>query len=513
MYATNEIYVWFSLIILLTIVVLEIWKPAFLNTIWYNVNEGFEGMVSVGESQLWAKYMPRRGDIGLNPTEEQSGYTRDSRYFSGYTDVQRIGQKHDFCRMVHPANSDEKEMFFACGLGGTEGLSTVKYKTPSVAEGLEISRDDYMGNLGNGQTGYCRILKTAPDQFELKCNPAGVSSFDKKLVGDATPPEDIKTLLSFYEGVIFWLRLRDDMLDYAKNLTVSVAGTMEIDERPNPLTTDGLEFNGEDQYLRIGDATDLTFGSKLNLQYMRAISFWVYFEEFTNNAHILDFGNGAGIDNVFIGILGRGNAGTQQATPDSMEYLKTIPEYPSGQQCVVEQSPQVALHTSRADVEQWDCPKPELFGRMMEPLHKREEPAGQAKVADMIYEIWDKKQRKVHIQVKNVFTVRKWTHIVLTYMTNEPFRSGLKVYKNGEETHTEQSVWLPQESHTTKNYIGKSNWSDSASQQQNGDELFKGKMCDIRGYQTMITKKKATDIYKWGKRMLGVGADAINTEL
>ena len=34
---------------------------------------------------------------------------------------------------------------------------------------------------------------------------------------------------------------------------------------------------------------------------MKAISFWVKFDEFTNNAHIIDFGNGAGIDNVFIG--------------------------------------------------------------------------------------------------------------------------------------------------------------------------------------------------------------------
>jgi hypothetical protein len=240
---------------------------------------------------------------------------------------------------------------------------------------------------------------------------------------------------------------------------------------------------------------------------MRAITFWVYFEEFTNNAHIVDFGNGAGMDNVFIGIIGRGNKGTQENTvgqPDNCEALKTIPEYPSGQQCVKEQSPQVALHTSRGDIERWDCPNPEVFGRIMEPLIPKAETEGNAKTADMIYEIFDKKQRKVHIQVKNVFTVRKWTHIALTYATNEPFRSGLRIYKDGEMVYKEEAVWLPQETNTTKNYIGKSNWSDVTSPHQNADELFKGKLFDMRGYQTSMTEKKVMDTVEWGRTLLGI---------
>jgi hypothetical protein len=230
-------------------------------------DEGFNGLVSVGDGAFWSKWIPRRGDIGLNPTEEEGGYTRDIRYFAGYTDVQRVGANQDFCRMIH-VNGEPDNKFFACALGGTEGLSTVKYRTPSVKDGFEISRDDYMNDaLGEGRDAYCRILKTGAETFEAKCNPAGEISFKSNMITDTNPPNNIKMLLNFYEGIVFWLRLRDDMVDYAKNLKVSTAGNMMIEEfPPNPPVTKGLEFNGIDQYLRIGDTKDLSFGDIVQLK-------------------------------------------------------------------------------------------------------------------------------------------------------------------------------------------------------------------------------------------------------
>jgi hypothetical protein len=130
-----EGYLWAGIIILLTVAVLEIWNPRLLN-------EGFSNLVSVGESAMWSRWMPRRGDIGSNADKEEGGYIRELRYFSGYTDVQRLGKEHDFCRMVVPISNDPKEMFFACALGGTDGLSTVKFRTQNVRDGLQISRDE-----------------------------------------------------------------------------------------------------------------------------------------------------------------------------------------------------------------------------------------------------------------------------------------------------------------------------------------------------------------------------------
>jgi len=257
-------YLTIGLLLLIAVVAIELWNPDL-------INEGFTNLVSVGESAFWSRWMPRRGDVGINPTEEQIGYVRDLRYLATYTDVQRLGQDHDFCRMVVPKAGKEDDMFYACALGGTEGLSTVQYKTPSVKEGFEISRDDYMNDvLKQGRNGYCRILKTSTDTFEAKCNPAGDYSFSTTMVTDGNPPDDIRILLSFYEGIVFWLRFRDDLLDYAKNLIITTAGNIEIDPVPKP-TTNGLDFNGTDQFLRIGDGTNLDFGNVVQLRYVRVL--------------------------------------------------------------------------------------------------------------------------------------------------------------------------------------------------------------------------------------------------
>ena len=485
-----KVCLWVVLITLIVISMIEILKPEI-------INDGFTNLISVGDSALWARWFPRRGDVGMNPTDEQSGYIRDIRYFAGYTDVQRVGVDHDFCRMVE--NGSDK--FFACALGGTEGLTTVQYRTPSVQDGFELSRDDYMNDvLKEGRSGYCRILKTSSNTFEPKCNTAGDSSFRSTLIVDSNPPPNITLLLTFYEGIVFWLRFKDDMVDYAKNLQVTTAGDIDINEIPEP-TTKGLAFNGT-QFLRIGDTPDLSFGDKIQLRYLRAISFWVYFEEFTNNAHIFDFGNGAGKDNVFVGIIGRGNSGTQQDEKHCVEQ-NTVPTPPSGQQCTEEVCPQKAMITSSANVNIWDCPDPEIFGRIMPPLQPKAV-KGDAKTADLLYEIWDSKQRKLHIQVKNVIPLQNWVHITITAGNNDPWKPDLTVYKNGEVVHTEAAAWLPQNNYTSNNYIGKSNWMDVTSPYDNADELFKGSIFDFRGYNITMPEKKVKDTYKWGKTMLGI---------
>ena len=510
-----EVHLLITLIILLIFALLEVFAPAI-------INEGFANLVSVGDSAFWSRWMPRRGDVGYDSTSEQDGYIRDIRYFAGYTDVQRLGQDHDFCRMVysHDPNNEnnpknvEADKFFTCALGGTEGLSTVKFRTPSTKDGFEISRDDYMNDLGNGRMGYCRILKTSADTFEAKCNPAADSSFKSTLVADPSPPENMKQMLQFYEGIVFWLRFKDDMLDYAKNLIVSTAGQLQIDEVPKPLT-EGLEFNGIDQFLRIGDTNDLAFGDIVQLKNVRAITFWVYFEEFTNNAKIFDFGNGAGKDNVVLGIMGRGNSGASTSETDvhgfsdegsfsKEESQKTIPDKSSGQQCTLEQSPETALLTSAANVNQYDCPAPEIFGRIMKPLHPKTAKPQQAKTADLIYEIFENKMRKLHIQIKDVIPLKKWTHIAITTTNNDAFKPGLQIYKDGKQVHREESAWLPQTNYTTKNYIGKSNWADVTSQMDNKDELFKGKLFDFRGYRTAMSKNKVEKTVEWGKTLLGI---------
>ena len=497
-----QIALWIAVVLLVLVAILEIWYPKV-------INEGFSNLVSIGDSSFWQRWMPRRGDIG--EFEEEEGYIQDPRYFHGYTDVQRLGQNHDYCRMIIPKGADNDYAFFACALGGTDGLSSTRYRTQSVREGLPMSRDDYMGKFDSGRVGYCRIVKTEPDTFECRCNVSADSKFSDKLITDVNPPDNIRLMMQFYQGIVFWLRFRDDMVDYAKNLEVMKANGLSIPESPaNPEITEGLQFDGASQFIRIGDNKDLEFGDIVQLRYLRAMSFWVYFDEFTNNAHIIDFGNGSGKDNVWVGIVGRGNTGTQSEPirPLLCGGDNVVPESPSGAQPAEVVTPEELMQTTAANVDEFECKKPEIFGRIVPPLQYGSLPKKKevlAKTADLVYEVWDHSQRKMHLQVKNAIPIKKWTHVTITATTPDAQKPLIAIYINGEKA-LEESGWLPQTNYTTKNYIGKSNWQDVTSQYENADELFKGRLFDLRGYRLPMTEKKIKDTVKWGRDLLGLPA-------
>jgi hypothetical protein len=101
-----------------------------------------------------------------------------------------------------------------------------------------------------------------------------------------------------------------------------------------------------------------------------------------------------------------------------------------------------------------------------------------------------------------MFQLEVWTHVVITAEGSDAFRPDIVVYKNGEKVFVEESGWLPQNNNTSKNYIGKSNWSNVTSQYGNRDELFKGSVFDIRGYRTQLSEGVIKESYAWGKKLL-----------
>jgi hypothetical protein len=67
-----------------------------------------------------------------------------------------------------------------------------------------------------------------------------------------------------------------------------------------------------------------------------------------------------------------------------------------------------------------------------------------------------------------------------------------------------ESGWLPAASFMTNCYIGKSNWS-SSGQYENRDELFKGKLFDLRAYKKSLSEGMIQDSFDWGKEQLVIG--------
>jgi hypothetical protein len=372
-----------------------------------------------------------------------------------------------------------------------------------------MSRDDYM-NKG----AYCRILKDKDGSYQAFCNRPLDNEFDHALRADPNPPQQTQTLLTFYSGCMFWLRFRDDMLDYVNNVKTYTKGNIEIDESPaNPPVSGGLSFNGVDQCLRIGDNLDIELGDKVKMRSLRAIMVWVYFDEFTNNTHILDFGNGAGHDNVVLGIVGKGDVGVSSGEmrpplicePDGGA-TATVPKKKSGAQSVEETTPQKLMKTTKANVDEYDSIGFEVEPRRLPPSRVKDKVTTvmPGEKATLLYEVWDHQQRKMRITTPGLLPKKKWIHICVTATGTDSFRPDIAVYMDGEKVYMEAAGWLPQASTTSNNYIGKSNWTNETSQYENKNELFKGSLFDLRGYKVPLSEKVIKDSIVWGKGLLGL---------
>ena len=503
---------WIGLCLLIGVLWLELVAPQ-------KITEGFAAigaatrpapiLASTQLSNRLTSAFGKRGDIGLG--KEQGGYKQDLRYFSDWADVQRIGSKNDYCRMVFPDGGTEADSFFACALGGSAGLSAVSYRTRTVAKGFRKSRDDYMNRVrSDGRDAYCRILKDKDGTFQPLCLNAEDTAFGDRDVIDNSPPEDVKTLLDFYRGCRMWLRFRDDMLDYVGDTIIQTAGAPSVLEIPRPAVTRGLTFNGKDQFLRIGDTDDLSLGRKGSLRSVRAFSIWVKFDEFTNNAHIFDFGNGAGKDNVFLGILGKGDAdqyGAAEVRPGPICQESTVPTGPSGAQCVPEVRVQELVTTTRANIEEYVCLGPEVLpdpARATPIVSKKDEGGGPRSRATLLYEVWDSRLRKMQIRLNRVIPKGRWTHIVITAKNMDALRPDILVYINGNLWYTKESGHLPQAGITEKNYIGKSNWADVDEEFELRDELFAGSVFDFRMYKRPISEAQVKRTLAWGMGYLGL---------
>ena len=521
---------WIAFVALLLLLMMELVAPE-------RVKEGFQWVsfteqdikpaeltTIIPSNSIFAQAFKRRSDVG--PMKEGGGaqFTADKRYFAGYTDVQGIGVPNDYCRVVFPSGAKEAESFFACALAGTDGLSTVDFRTKSVNKGFVLSRDDYMKIITpNGRNAYCRIIKNGAE-FMPMCAVPGLTSFGDQDMLDTEPPDDIKTLVDFYRDCRMWLRFYDDMDDYMKKGTIlQVAGGAAVAEfPPRPTITRALQFNGVDQFIRFGDSRDLSLGNMGSLRSVRAFSVWVKFDEFTNNAHIFDFGDGAGKNNVFLGILGKGDpdsAAGNSLRPGTVCEESTVPGPGSGAQFCPELRAEDLYRISSANVDEFVCTGPEIHAdpEKAQQLQTRKQvkvdPNAKRSRATLLYEVWDSTLRAMQIKINQAIPVGQWTHIVITAANMDAMRPNIMVYINGNYTYTKNNGCLPQAAVTQKNYFGKSNWADNSSAYELRDELLSGSIFDFRMYTSALSETKIKRILQWGMDKLGLAVTQTAADL
>jgi hypothetical protein len=496
--------------------------------------EGFtDGVVP----EYFGKFFPRRSDVVPGQREDVDGWLRNWRYFEGYADVQRLGYKADFCRVVEKPGAPDTRIM-ACALAGQEGIDSLVYRTDSARAGMRFSRDNYFRDVnGDGRDDYVRILKVSKspnDRWQALAVLADLTRF--KPIGstvitkgdgflppsentlpvgsaempDNDPPPEMKDLLMFFEGIMVWYRWFDDMVDYSENTQISIAGDARVEEKPGLTETKGLEFNRlpavsedvpatADQFLKIGENARLEFDTIVTIRNLRAISVWAYFDEFTNNARIFDFGNGAGRDNVLLGIEGRGNTksafGALNARPSEMNAVCSARAAP-------ETTPQNFLATTSANVDAWDCPGPEP----VDSTYPEDEKAAEEvePTANLLFEIWDTQQRKMRIRVLDAVPLKRWVHIALTTTDANSIRPTWHVYVDGKKVFEEPDGHVPLKSYLTRNYIGRSNWEGVTTQYEDADERFRGSLFDFRLYRQPMSGSKINRTVEWGRQKLGL---------
>lgn len=501
--------IWESMIYaaVMLLIIIVVWE-------WLRNRMFMEGFTDGVVPEFFGKFFPRRYDIVPGQLQEEDGWLRNTKYFEGYVDLQQLGYKGDFCRVVEKENNPESRIM-ACALAGQEGLDSLTYRTESQRAGMRFSRDDYFRDVNkDGRDDYGRILKMSPapnDKWQAMVVLAGYSRFKQtEEVQDNSPPANIADLLWFYEGIMVWYRFIDDMLDYAENTQIQIAGSAKVNEEEKLTIVEGLRFNmidsadstvqsSMDQFLKIGENAKLEYDTIVELRQLRAISVWVYFHEFTSNARIFDFGNGAGHDNVLLGIEGKGN---------TISAFGKLGKRPTEENLVCqgkaaeELSPQVYMLTSEANVNNFDC----KTAAPIPSMYPENEDEGEVDPrANLLFEIWDSQQRKMRIRVVNAIPLKKWTHIAITTTDGSSFRPTWQVYIDGKNVYEQADGHMPLKSYTTMNYIGKSNWESETAQYQDADQRLRGALFDFRLYRLPMSASKIERTVQWGKKKLGDG--------
>jgi len=239
---------------------------------------------------------------------EDYGWYRDMRYKGVHTNVQGLSIAGDFCRAIYK-KEDPDSLHISCILA----RSNEDYKSPTVADGFRLSRDEYWKSVtGSGRTDYCRILKDpVTEKWVATCAVAGNSGLGLREARDADPPPYFKHLLTAYRDCITWFRWKDDSIDYTGTVVAVSEGAPRFPTDLNPLKSRGLQLNRWPQASQ--DAgfpapfmqDSVTWGEPETLlltapSLIKAISFWVWLDSF-DNTRIIECSNN-GKDLMFLGV-------------------------------------------------------------------------------------------------------------------------------------------------------------------------------------------------------------------
>jgi hypothetical protein len=423
--------------------------------------------------------IPRRMDIGATYegwTHEETGYIRDIRYAETYTDVQKNGVAADFCRAVYK-KGDPASLHIACALATREHMDTMEYKSSSIKDGFRFSRDDYWRDVnGDGRMDYCRILRDEDTGgFISTCAISTAERIGPREERDTEPPPVIRQLLESYEDCLVWFRFQDDTVDYAGNAVLEYHGRPEIPTLIHPLKTRGIQFNrySPEAPEKVGPPTDyFTWGERGNLHLdqdiapsqIRAISFWIWLDSFTNTTRVMECSNPSSKtvkDLVWIGVESTGR-NLLPALPNTVDdpalELRADEVYRLGQQVEPVRVPdrRQLLQNTNTNQSTW------------------------------VFEIWDQEQPIMRLSAPHTARTGKWQHVAITTTDSTSWWPTWQIWIDGVKQAEKKDGRLIPALYLTQNKLG----------------LLSGCLQDFRIYKKPLTAAKLQSTITYARMKL-----------
>jgi hypothetical protein len=431
---------------------------------------------TTGPTMVEGFRVPVRSDMKEASSEER-GYTRDARYAAQLADVQGAGVAGDFCRAVSK-KEDPDSLRIACALALREGMDTLEFHSRSKKEGFRFSRDDYWRS--GKRMDYCRILRDQETGgWGSFCALTTRSGIGPKEELDTAPPPYIQRLLTAYEGILAWYRWQEDGLDTTGATSLSLVGKPELPTMIKPVKTRGLQLNrypaaaaeaGEKapplrDLVRFGEKGTLHLDQDVKPGTIRAISFWIFWDQFEKDAAVLHCSTQDDKNRVWIGVDGSGPspspigprliAAAQELTSEELQSL--------GSPRVEE----VPLYT-------------DSIGHSVKHELQRE------KTASWVFEIWDERQRIMRIKAPFGAVVGKWQHVAITTTEAGTGWPTWQIWLDGVVAVTEEGRMIPA-LFLTNNRIG---------------ENVRGCLQDFRIYREPMGEDKIKEAMAWSGRLL-----------
>jgi len=427
--------------------------------------------------------VPIRSDMKEESAEER-GYTRDPRYAAQFADVQGTGVAGDFCRVV-AKQGDPDSSRVACALALREGMDTLEFHSKSKKEGFRFSRDDYWRHRpSKKQMDYCRILRDEESggwsSFCAITTKSGIGPMEEH---DATPPPYIRKLLTAYEGILTWYRFQEDGLDTTGATELSLVGRAQLPSMIKPVKTRGLQLNrfpaaaataGEQppplhDLVRFGEKGTLHLDQDVKPSTIRAISFWIFWDQFEKDAAVLHCSTADGKNRVWVGVDGSG------PSPSPMKDVQIGPAQ--------EITPQQLQNLGSPRVE--DVP---LFAtKHQKDPHGIKHELDTEKTATWIFEIWDESQRIMRIKAPFGAKIGAWQHVTLTTTDSTTWWPTWQIWLDGVLVIEQKEGRMIPALFLTNNRIG---------------ENVRGCLQDFRIYREPMPAAKIKEAIDWSSRLL-----------